>query len=412
MSENKMCAPYVDDLIRDFKGHEELLDEATQALVLELFKKMERITICGDDERRELWFCVPRGAIEDFGSYDEYREDGEVETPEEFEELWLSYYPDSEKWYHLVTRRFRDVHSVFFGGELVLCLMDDPIYKSWAHDKTEIAEWIINAVDGAIAALETEAYNKNVLDNLPYQKRLGKIIGNDFWAIYPENKAEWLKDISDADLTRFIGMMAAQPEKSCRERWPQMTSGMFFEACRLGYIANNFASTDTLSAKELYQKHADMRDEGLTDIAQDDPAAFEHWLATRKQGGHPWEVFRGGNSTHLSLYVHKDEGDWYFVLAGSSFARCVETAKFYLALVDAGYPVYLYEGNEIAGMMDGTAWIGIVPEDVSPRYCHSMFPGEKIIDFMNLPTENTQAVIAAAYWYPLDEVGLTEDENA
>jgi len=36
-----------------------------------------------------------------------------------------------------------------------------------------------------------------------------------------------------------------------------------------------------------------------------------------------------------------------------------------------------------------------------------MFPEEHMLSFMNLPFEETEAVIAAAYWYPLEEVRLT-----
>ena len=56
-------------------------------------------------------------------------------------------------------------------------------------------------------------------------------------------------------------------------------------------------------------------------------------------------------------------------------------------------------------MISGSDYIGIVPEGVTPVYCHSYFPKEDhIIDFMNLPTENRSKIIEAAYWYPVDEI--------
>ena len=39
---------------------------------------------------------------------------------------------------------------------------------------------------------------------------------------------------------------------------------------------------------------------------------FEDWLENHERGGHPWEICRGGNSTHISLYVCKNDQGFYF----------------------------------------------------------------------------------------------------
>jgi hypothetical protein len=52
--------------------------------------------------------------------------------------------------------------------------------------------------------------------------------------------------------------------------------------------------------------------------------------------------------------------------------------------------------------------IGILNR-VFPRYCSSLFPGEKILDFMNLPRENREKIEKAATWYPLREVRLSRN---
>ena len=58
-------------------------------------------------------------------------------------------------------------------------------------------------------------------------------------------------------------------------------------------------------------------------------------------------------------------------------------------------------------MLTGQDFIGIVPEHILPRYCHSGFPVEdKIIDFMNLYAEHEQEIISKAHLYPLDQVKL------
>lgn len=52
---------------------------------------------------------------------------------------------------------------------------------------------------------------------------------------------------------------------------------------------------------------------------------FVQWLNNKTHHGHPWEVCRGGNSTHISLYVYHDEDGFELTLAGSARTRTIET---------------------------------------------------------------------------------------
>jgi hypothetical protein len=135
---------------------------------------------------------------------------------------------------------------------------------------------------------------------------------------------------------------------------------------------------------------------------------FHKWYNNEKNcGGHPWEICRGGNSTHISLYVYHDENGWYLRLEGSSRVRVIETIKFATALYKHDIPFILGKAEEIYRMASGVDYIGIVPETVIPRYCHAYFPAEEnIIDFMNLGTEKINEIINKAFWYPIPEVHL------
>lgn len=56
-------------------------------------------------------------------------------------------------------------------------------------------------------------------------------------------------------------------------------------------------------------------------------------------------------------------------------------------------------------MVQGNDYIGIVPQGVIPRYCHSSFPKkDRIVDFMNLPIEDNEVkkMLPFVIWYPLD----------
>lgn len=86
---------------------------------------------------------------------------------------------------------------------------------------------------------------------------------------------------------------------------------------KLGYEAKHYEMVNELTVKELYYKYAEGRDEGLSKMDVDSPEAFTLCFNERHRcGGHLWEVCRGGNSTHMALYVaHNDEG-YYIYLTG------------------------------------------------------------------------------------------------
>ena len=191
-----------------------------------------------------------------------------------------------------------------------------------------------------------------------------------------------------------------------------MTANDFFRFCAMGYAENQYSGCDK-APKDQYYLHADGRDDGLQNIDADSPEAFHAWLHDRNRyGGHPWEVCRGGNSTHVSLQVTEDDGGYFLYLAGDAWNRTIETVKFYLALTRAHIPVYLVEAQTLADRLAEKEKIGIVPEGVMPAYCGNWFPNEHIIDFMNLPDENREKFLPFCTWYDEQPVTLSQDKES
>ena len=130
-------------------------------------------------------------------------------------------------------------------------------------------------------------------------------------------------------------------------------------------------------------------------------SAFARWLKERPRTGHPWEVCRGGNSTHIDCIVYRDEQGFYLVVAGLAESRTIEAVRFFLALHRAGVPVCIQSAEKLKARLTGEESIGIVPEGVFPAYCHAWFPGEDTIDFMNLPQEHQDELTKYCRWQPL-----------
>ena len=406
MIRTELAAPQIDHYIRWLRDATSPFDKASLALIDTLYHELGKIVSCGDDNRRELWLCAERGTIEDFGDYEEMLAGGEIENREEWEDWWRSEYPEEKVWYHFVAVEYNDFRAVIVQHQPVIQI--NPHEKSsWGHDVTPFIKWMIQSVKNCIAGLQANTYNETLSLELPPQHRTGTILRSDYWDIFPEYRQEYLSGISSEDIQDFLKYMLIQEQtEKPKLRIPRLTAGMFYEYCSLGYQANRYDGCNTLSPKEQYYKNADGRDEGLRHIHEDSPEAFHNWLHNREGSGHPWEVCRGGNATHISLYVQEDENGFYLIVTGKSYGRSIEAIKFYLALAHNNIPVWMNDGGALAARLTARDKIGIVPKGVMPCYCESYFPNEYILDFIKLPEEKREQVAASAVWQPIQKQKL------
>jgi len=210
--------------------------------------------------------------------------------------------------------------------------------------------------------------------------------------LFPDIKESYLADISDEEMQLFVRHIEEQKDgEPVGSYITDMTAGKFYEYCAIGYKANQYEHLEGLTAKEQYYKKADGRDEGLAELDIDSVEEFEAWYHDRHRGGgHPWEVCRGGNSTHIDLYVRYNENGFFLSVRGKAWTRSVEAIKFYNALRAEGVAVYLHDAKGITDRLLGRDRLGIVPEHVIPSYCEAWFPGMDILDFMNLPYEQDE----------------------
>ena len=382
-------------------------DDKTYALLDELFALIRRIAPASENGSRELWIRAERGSPEDFGNYQEMLEEDLVSNYDDFLAWWKSECPRETEWYNLTVLEDESIQyrSVFLNHRFVI-EQDLRKERGYPNDISDFTEWLVASVKEVISKLEDGTYNATIQAELPDTQKIGTLQRKYLWEIWPESKTEFFADITQREIEDFLRWGTDDLDRSV-PRLKEITANDFYRWCALGYHANHYPGQE-MPLRQQYLRHADGRDDGLGEIDPDSPEAFEDWYHNRITIGHPWEVCRGGNSTHISLYVQEDEDGYSLRLAGSSWNRTVETIKFFLALHRAGLPVSIFEAEKLKERMMGSEKIGIVPIGVFPRYCHSWFPDENIIDFMNLPTENQEDFSKAIQWKPTQPVKLQE----
>jgi len=392
-----------DPLLKDKKCVEKLL---------EVIIEIRKLEVQGDDELRSIWIEAASGKISDFGNYEEYLKEETVNNYKEFVELWKSYYPDERKWYKFSFSTCKNEYFLFFDSELTFHITNLETFGDINSSNIELIEWLNEKIKVAISRIkeDTQGYNRYISKNLPYKKRFGIILRSKYWKIFPEEGQIFKEAFPDESVAILEKIVERSLKDNSNLIINKVSAGDYFRFCEIGYNANAYFKDkeEELTPKEKYLAMADGRDCGLRKLDESSETAFANWYKNDSHcGGHPWEICRGGNSTHISLYLYQVENGWKLRLAGSSSARVIETVKMALAFYLNKIPFILEKAEEILRMIKGIDFIGIVPETIIPRYCYGFFPDEdRINDFMNLDFERVKEIIEKSYWYPIKEVRL------
>ena len=375
MKERKVItAPQLDRLLRYFDRDHMNPSVATRkiaAAMEPLFAALSDLApLKRNDEAKAIWLEIPRGTIDDYESF-------EVTSSSLHDGVWDNIISNTDKG----SNKSPQLEWTAVDGAIISADMEEEpnegeFYR--AEDQAvELCGILTILAEDAMEKVRNGTYNDRVNTALPYPFRTGVVKRYVVWEKEPEWKEHSLEGLTPETLTAFKDLMASGMNDEMKiGRLDSMTANDFFRACAIGYKACGYKGTELSPAKQYYL-HADGRDEGLSGkgyglnagpgIDFDDPAAWEEWyFDTKRGGGHPWEVVRGGNSTHVDLYVAHDRNntDWkvragkiskeeavahsrgfYYIVRG--LHRAVEAVNFYTALSAAGLPVILSDAEEI-----------------------------------------------------------------
>ena len=243
-----------------------------------------------------------------------------------------------------------------------------PVLDQWPELITAAQRWLKEVRKNWIAA------NKRVQLEYPLELREGTVPLSLVEASLPD----FFRLDEAFGLERTKRMVEIIEEgyfmKSTHAKVESFSANRFFEYCKIAYIAAQ--DTDehvnpALSGRDLYRMFADGRDDGLLQLEGDSEDEFAAWIdhehPARSTGGHPWEIKRGGNTTHINLAVFRPPysmNGYIIQLDGESFIRMVETLKMFLAIYDEGLPITIANHESIRTRLLAQDNIGIIPSYV------------------------------------------------
>ena len=135
-------------------------DHETRVLIAEMYDKISVIKPVGEDKCRELWLCAPM-------------ESAANAAPNKGRSSNI-------KWYKLTTYSSESVRTVYLGKSLVFVIGESS--HNTPTDHSELAAWLLDAVNAAIEAINAGTYRTPKYPQSRFRSSL-----------YMESKIKWVK---------------------------------------------------------------------------------------------------------------------------------------------------------------------------------------------------------------------------
>lgn len=305
-------------------------------------------------------------------------------TPEQssLDLVWELLFPDNrQQWRHLVVRKYRemfyitDIHGrgeTLEVAEGVQARSRDSLRSS--HFRQSEWEQLLQSALSWFKVVRKDwiKANRQIQEEFPLRYRYGTvphaIVRHSLPDIYrldaelgAEKSRQFVSLVEDGFFFR--------QEKTVL---PSITASDYFKYCRIAYLAgkrDDETINPLLTGRQMYERYADGRHEGLLEIDPDSAQEFADWIdgshPKRTPGGHPWEIKRGGNTTHIDLYVYRPNAyskeGFKVELRAESVGRLAETIRMFLAIRDAGLPVSIADHEAVRKRVLGQDSIGVIP---------------------------------------------------
>jgi hypothetical protein len=343
--------------------------------------------------------------------------------------VWQILFPDKDgAWHHVRVTHYRDAFYMIpidgrcgvlevkprkqiglMNSSGTFSCEDDTWVEAWEPLIVAARQWL------RVVCKDWVKANKRVWAEYPLKHRYGVVPH----ALVRESLPEFFRldsEVGGANTRRMVRLVEEGFfRKNEQIEVPALTAAKYFRYCKIAYIAGkrrDEAAVDaSLSGRELYRQYADGRHEGLLDIDPESEQEFADWIdrkhPKRGGGGHPWEIKRGGNTTHIDLSVtrpYPGQTGFRVELRGESFTRLAETIRMFLAIQKEGLPISLAEPEGVRRRLLAQDNIGIVPAYASLHRANQRFCKEDgVYDVMHYDDfgRAKRRIIPFVTWEPL-----------
>lgn len=439
----QLVEPQIETVLRRYKGDslnpKRRGNERTDMLAWELLRAVEPLAQTeGERTFASLWFSVPRGSIDEWMTFEEYRDDvdeqywdyAEKPTVDEaaWRAEWLDWFPEETSWHELEV-----LHDVVRGEDWLVVGIDNTTFcevfpegtiyeryfKQPRYDAPDLDNALLALADIAtqtVDELNHGSYGPRIEKELPYDLRYGLIRRSDFWVATEGAGRFGCDELPKEELGELISALRNQSDEDELPALGSLTARHYFDALRNGYRACGYELEEEHEgrgswlgipkgdSREWHLRFGDARDKSLFELDPDSPEAFEDWFrANEHRLDHNFEIFvgRGCTRVHMNPYF-ADSGGWRLGIWGSITWHAADMAHMWKHMNKAGLPTHLYDAAAVANALEGSDYLLIVPRHKPHDYVSGEHFGHNISTALPLWREHREAIVAATHWQPIE----------
>ena len=366
-----------------------------------------------DSNVRSLWFCIPRGTIDDWMSVEEYRECAEMHDEPEEEVAaarlreWSSRFSKEEYWHTLTTNTEDGWAIVVIDDRVVIEVRPDKVMQ---YENPRLRSYLerIRACAAELVAMAADGtYRKLIEESLPPKCRFGFVKRKTWWdRIGKESLFDDVK-VGQDEATELAALLRAQPVREDIGRLPELCARQYFDALKGAYIAAGYAYDGKFNYLHLpeddsrawYVRLGDARDESILKLDQDSCEAFAAWFDDDKRFfNHTFEVLQGPSISRVYLHPVHDERGWHFTLTNSITWRAADVARIWRYLNGIGFPTYVHSAGDLANALLGEDDLLVAPFNEGIWYRGTEHFGRHAVTCVHLPEKGAEAILSDIEW--------------
>ena len=190
-----------------------------------------------EDDIRMIWVCIPRGNAEDFGNYEEMKEEELVSDREDFLSCWKETCPRDPDWFQVTIVRNKYAAVLGLNGTAVFRQIKREETSLWEADLSGFMQALTFDIMESVCRLKAGTYGEWLEKELPFCYRYGIIGRAEYWKLFPDEKKEYLKGITPKDIDDLRSFLENEDRQADAAN---LTAVYFFWACRTAYLSAGF----------------------------------------------------------------------------------------------------------------------------------------------------------------------------
>ena len=388
-----------------------VVDENSCEVMYRIEALLRKLAPMGMDNMRRLWIETVRGDINDWMTYEKWAEEEDEPTEKKWQEDWLDEYPNEVEWYEIVTRQYKQLHSLIIYNDRIQSVdfanQEDAYGRKNAQHRYDCSAFLLKlesylkSVIGKIEA-DPDSYNDYVEKNLSYYHRKGTI-----------KAKEWLKILPDSEILvkgseEIIKVLKSKPKQYPEPMYESMTLRKYMHIWRIAYDA--FHENIDWEWHEPYKADPSITDEQMFENSPKGREAFDYDLDS-EEGFRKWwnenHMYHCYDIVYARVHLIPQEqygkGGWSLYFCGDGEGYLLGTLGAAVALVKAGIP-FEFDAKGYIDFLRGNFTIEIDPLDPRSNVeCPKRFlpyPGGEISQ------EQVDRLIASIKWKKQKKVNL------